>query len=360
MSNKIAIAVIISTFLYVSCKKEEESTGNFHLTTPYVLEYGNLPTPTIPADNPLTEEGVKLGRFLFYDKQLSSDGSIACGSCHVAEDGFSDTRRFSIGVLGLPGGRQAMSTVNMLWNSNQFFWDGRANLLRDQSLLPIQDSLEMHETLPNVVAKLENSTLYKNMFHKAFGSNEITEENISKALEQFMNSIVSFNSKFDKSLRGEAVLTPSEQRGKNLFFTEYNAFFPLASGADCVHCHSGTNFENDLYMNNGLDSDADMMDDGRMKATGDPLDKGKFKVPTLRNIELTFPYMHDGRFNTLEEVVDHYNSGMVSSSTLDPSQSSPVLTGLFLDSTDKVDLVNFLKTLTDYEVISNPAYQSPF
>jgi len=248
----------------------------------------------------------------------------------------------------------------MLWNSNQFFWDGRANLLRDQSLLPIQDSLEMHETLPSIIAKLESKVMYKSLFKRAFGSDEINSQKVSLALEQFMNSIVSSNSRFDKAERGEAVYTASERRGKILFYTEYNAFFPSASGADCVHCHSGNNFENDLYMNNGLDSDADMMDDGRMKATGTPTDKAKFKVPTLRNIALTPPYMHDGRFNTLEEVVDHYNSGLVSSSTIDPSMDSPVLTGLFLDAQAKTDLVNFLKTLTDKEMVNNPAYSNPF
>lgn len=343
----------------LSCKKEEKTYGNAP-NEPYVLEYGSLPTPNFPIDNPLTVEGVKLGRLLFYDKLLSKDESISCGTCHVQENGFSDTNKFSIGVLGLPGGRQAMTTVNMLWNSNQFFWDGRANLLRDQSLLPIQDSLEMHETLPSIIAKLEASSLYRNQFKKAFGSNEINSNKVSLALEQFMNSIVSFNSKFDKAERGEAVYSESEKRGKVLFFTEYNAFFPSASGADCVHCHSGNNFENDLYMNNGLDSDADMMDDGRMGASGNSGDKGKFKVPSLRNIELTFPYMHDGRFNTLEEVVDHYNSGIVTSSTVDPAIENTRVTGLFLTDQDKVDLVNFLKTLTDKEMVNNPAFSSPF
>lgn len=360
MKKKIAIAVLVSTFLYFSCKKEEKNYGNYYIPTPYSLEYGTLPAPNIPIDNPLTEEGVQLGRLLFYDKKLSSNETISCGTCHVQENGFTDTNRFSIGVLGLPGGRQAMTTVNMLWNSNQFFWDGRANLLRDQALLPIQDSLEMHETLPSIVAKLDAMPFYKSRFKRAFGSDEIDSYKISLALEQFMNSIVSSNSKFDKAERGEAVYTESERRGKILFFSEYNAFFPSASGADCVHCHSGNNFENDMYMNNGLDSDADMMDDGRMKATGDPLDKGKFKVPSLRNIALTAPYMHDGRFKTLEEVVDHYNTGLVNSSTLDPSQLGPITTGLRLDSIDKIDLINFLKTFTDEELVNNPAYSNPF
>ena len=238
------IAVIFGILYFASCKKEDDFIPDeiVHDTTRYNLSYAGLTPPNIPADNPLTIQGVRLGRMLFYDKKLSGDGTLSCSSCHAQATGFSDTNRFSIGILGLPGGRQAMTTVNMLWNTNQFFWDGRANLLRDQSILPIQDSLEMHETLPNVIAKLSASQSYKNQFIRAFGSEEINSLKISKALEQFMNSIVSNNSKFDKEERGEVTFTPSEQRGKDLFYTEYNAFFPATSGADCAHCHSGANF----------------------------------------------------------------------------------------------------------------------
>ena len=254
----IIVTVIVGVLLILnSCKKEEEEVDEIiYNPTRYELSYLGLTPPNIPPDNPLTVEGVKLGRMLFYEKMLSGDGSMSCSSCHSQSTGFSDTNRFSIGIMGLPGGRQAMAITNMLWNTNQFFWDGRANLLREQSLLPIQDSLEMHETLPNVIQKLNNSSAYKNQFFRAFGSSEITSANISLALEQFMNSIVSNNSKFDKEERGEATFTASEQRGKDLFYTEYNAFFPATSGADCAHCHSGANFENDQYFNNGLDSDA--------------------------------------------------------------------------------------------------------
>ena len=356
-----AIIVSATMVFTISCKKEtDNTTGMSYNPTEYVLDYRGLTPPTIPADNPLTNEGVKLGRMLFYEKMLSGDGTMSCSSCHAQATGFSDTNRFSIGILGLPGGRQAMTTTNMLWNTNQFFWDGRANLLRDQSIMPIQDSLEMHETLPNVVSKLSNSQMYRNQFFRAFGNSRITSEKISLALEQFMNSIISNNSKFDKEERGEYTYTASEQRGKDLFYTEYNAFFPATSGADCAHCHSGANFENDRYMNNGLDSDADMQDDGRMKVTMNSSDKGKFKVTSLRNIALTSPYMHDGRFSTLEEVIDHYNSGLVHSSTIDPALEATRATGLFLTPQDKVDLVNFLKTLTDIEMTNDKRYSSPF
>lgn len=353
------LVIILITIIFISCRKDKEEVTLYD-DTPYKLEYGALPTPTIPSDNQLTIQGVKLGRMLFYDKQLSGDGTLACAGCHVQSNGFSDTAQFSTGILGFKGGRQAMASFNMLWNNNEFFWDGRAHLLRDQAILPIQDSLEMNETLENVVSKLSSSQAYVDQFERAFGSTHINQLKISLALEQFMNSIVSWNSKYDKVERGELSYTASEQRGKDLFFEEYNQFFPATSGADCAHCHSGANFENDLYMNNGLDDDASFTDDGRMKVTMDATDRAKFKVPTLRNIELTPPYMHDGRFNTLEEVVDHYNSGLVNSSTIDPALENTRATGLFLTAQDKADLVAFLKTLTDNDMTTDSRFSSPF
>jgi cytochrome c peroxidase len=195
---------------------------------------------------------------------------------------------------------------------------------------------------------------------RAFGSEEITDEKMSLAMEQFMLSIVSYDSKYDKYLAGEVQLTESEERGRILFETEYNPFFPDQSGADCAHCHGGANFENDQYMNNGLDTDASMIDIGREEVTNDPNDKGKFKVPSLRNIALTAPYMHDGRFKTLEEVIAHYNSGIQESATADPTVLNTKDTGLFLTEQDKQDLVNFLKTLTDETFVNEPSYKTPF
>jgi cytochrome c peroxidase len=292
---------------------------------------------------------------------MSKDGSISCASCHRQADAFTDTARFSEGVRGLLGGRQAMAVFNMAWNENEFFWDGRAHLLRNQSLKPVQDTLEMDETVTNVIAKLKNDQQYKDQFIRAFDSDEITEEKMELALEQFMNSIVSVDSKYDRYLNGTATLDSSEERGRLLFFAEYNPSFPSLSGADCQHCHSGRNFENDKYLNNALDTDAEMADDGRMEVTGNSSDRGKFKVTSLRNIELTAPYMHDGRFNTLEEVVDHYNTGMKNSSTVDPALIYPLNNnGLQLTAEDKRDLVAFLKTLTDEVMITNPEYSDPF
>lgn len=328
--------------------------------TPYELVYGDLPNPRLPADNALTQQKVLLGRMLFHETMLSKDGSQACASCHLQADGFSDPLRFSLGVEGLPGKRQAMPVFNMAWHNNEFFWDGRAHLLRDQALLPIQDPLEMNETLDNVITKLSATKMYRDQFVRAFDSEAITADKVALALEQFMLSIVSYNSKYDRYLAGEEELTASEERGRILFELEYNPFFPESSGADCTHCHGGRNFENDQYMNNGLDSDADFTDIGREAVTQTPADRAKFKVPSLRNVAITAPYMHDGRFQTLEEVIDHYNEGIKYSSTVDPTVENTRESGLFLTEQDKTDLINFLHTLTDEVMMNEPAYQSPF
>lgn len=359
--HKTGIILLALTLSVLACQKEEpQDSGVAFDGTPYALDYGNFPPPPIAPDNQLTEQKVQLGRMLFYEKKLSGDNSQSCASCHRQEHAFTDTSKLSVGILGFEGKRQAMSAFNMAWNTNQFFWDGRANLLRNQSLMPIQDSLEMHETLPNVVAKLSADQKYRDQFIRAFGSDEITAERISLAMEQFMNSIVSVNSKYDRFLAGTETLTPSEERGRKLFFTEYNQFFPDSSGADCVHCHAGRNFSNNQYMNNGLDAPPFQIDLGREAVTGNPMDKAKFKVTSLRNIALTAPYMHDGRFKTLEETIEHYNNGLKASPTLDLALEQTRATGLMLSPQDIQDIKAFLLTLTDDDLITNPAYSSPF
>lgn len=350
----------------LSCKKDEPTPMDPPQTkyefdnTPYTLTYGsNMSNPDLPSDNPLTVAKVALGRRLFYENLLSGDGTMNCASCHVQADGFSDKNQFSTGIAGLQGGRQAMPVFNLAWHSNQFFWDGRADKLRDQAIKPIQDALEMNETMENVRTKLKASSIYPGLFTQAFEDGEINDKNIALALEAFMFTIVSTDSKYDQYQRGEASLTASEERGRELFFAEYNPSFPNLSGADCAHCHGGSNFENDNYMNNGLDEEANITDEGRSVVTGNQNDRGKFKVPSLRNVAATGPYMHDGRFTTLEEVVEHYNSGIKSSNSLDPALANTQTTGLMLDAQDKIDLVNFLKTLTDPTFLSNPKYTKP-
>lgn len=360
MQAKILI-ILLASITLLSCKKEDPPTVTAEYdNTPYVLDHGHLDPPNLPEDNLLTESKVALGRMLFYDPILSKDNSQSCASCHLQENAFNDIRRFSIGVEGLPGTRQAMSIFNMAWNDNGFFWDGRAHLLRNQSLLPITDPLEMNETIENVVDKLRASDVYKNQFIRAFGDELINPERMSLAMEQFMLSIVSKDSKYDQYLKGEVTLTESEERGRALYFTEYNPFFPEFSGADCEHCHGGKNLENDQYMNNGLDPAGAIADVGRLIATGKTEDRGKFKVPSLRNIALTPPYMHDGRFNTLMEVIDHYDHGIKVSPTLDPALEATTSTGLMLSMQDKLDLVAFLNTFTDQTLLTNAQYSDPF
>ncbi len=357
---RVLIAGMFLAVVVGSCRKDEDPAEDTGGTNPvYELEYGQLAPPTIPDDNKLTVEGVKLGRMLFYEKALSGDGTQSCADCHRQEHAFSDTAQFSTGIAGMHGKRQAMAVFNTLWHENAFFWDGRAHLLRDQALMPIQDPLEMNETLENVVSKLAAMDLYTAQFQKAFGTDAINPERISLALEQFMNSIVSADSKYDRYLAGKTNLTPSEERGRVLFFAEYNPFFPQESGADCAHCHAGLNFENDRFMNNGLDSGTAITDIGYQNVSGSPADRGRFKVVSLRNVELTPPYMHDGRFRTLEEVVEHYNSAIRDSPTLDPAIRNTMQTGLMLNAQDKQDLVAFLKTLTDHTFIVDPRYSNP-
>ena len=365
MKNNIITAgfvLLILSIVIFSCKKDYvvvNGNGDGHTHTHVGIDNGQFPIPNIPKDNRLTAEGIRLGRMLFYEKALSKDGTMSCASCHNQETGFSDTNRFSLGVRGLPGKRQSMAAFNMLWSPNGFFWDGRASLLRHQALMPIQDELELDETLNSVVAKLQAKELYRTEFKRAFDINQVDTLHIALALEQFMHSIVSNKSKYDQYLAGNATLTQQEERGKFLFFNEFTPSIPSQSGADCAHCHSGILLTNNKFLNNGLDDDAGFTDIGREKVTGKPSDRAKFKVTTLRNIELTPPYMHDGRFKTLEEVVEHYNSGVKMSSTLDGA-IQPTVGGLNLSTSDKAALVAFLKTLTDNTLATNPDYSNPF
>lgn len=361
----IIILLALTMLLNPSCQNSPTTSDVDEIIveydpSPYELNTAPLPPPEIPADNALTVQGVQLGRMLFYDPILSKNEAQSCASCHVQADGFSDINRFSTGVDGLEGGRQAMSIFNLGYNPNGFFWDGRAETLREQSLLPIQDPLEMHETLDNVVDKLRAEQDYTDQFIRTFGEDEITTEKVSLALEQFMYSIISNDSKYDQYLAGNAVLTTSEERGRNLFFAPFDPDNPEISGGNCLICHGGPNFGSNLFRNNGLDSDQEFTDLGRFEVTGNTGDRAKFRVTSLRNIAVNPPYMHDGRFESLEEVVQHYNTGIKPSNTLDLFLSSTVPTGLMMDEQDISDLVAFLHTLTDDTFLNNEAYTNPF
>lgn len=311
----------------------------------------------LPSDNPLTKEGIELGRHLFYERMLSGDNSQSCASCHNQSVAFTDNgKKFSIGIEGTVGKRNSMPLWNLFYHDNGFFWDGRAKTLREQALLPIEDPTEMNSSLEEVINKLSESKKYSDLFYYAFGNDEITSDKIGLALEHFMFSIISGNSKWDRVQQGLEEFTEEEKRGEVLFNMEFTPFPGLKAG-DCFHCHGGPDFSNHDFSNNGLDENLD--DLGRFLATSIEFDKGKFKVPSLRNIELTAPYMHDGRFETLEEVLDHYNEHVnINSPNLDPNLFASS-SGLNLDSTDKANIIAFLKTLTDSTFLNNPAYSDP-
>lgn len=306
----------------------------------------SFPRPSLPTNNPLTVEGVALGRRLFSEPLLSRDEKQSCASCHSPDRAFTDGSPVSVGVTGRPGTRSAMPLFNLAWKS-AFFWDGRARTLREQVLQPIAHPDEMAESIPNVLEKLRTHTgsdSYPHAFKRAFGTTEISAARLARALEQFLLVQVSGNSRFDRAARGEITLTAQEARGFDLFRTENDPSRGL-QGADCFHCHGGALFQSQRFGNNGLSTT--FTDRGRGDVTGRASDTGLFSVPSLRNVALTAPYMHDGRFQTLEEVVAHYCTGIQPSPTLDPNLAKHREGGLRLDPEDQQALVAFLHTLTD-------------
>jgi cytochrome c peroxidase len=298
----------------------------------------HVPLPSLPMDNPLLVPRVALGERLFHENKLSRTNTISCASCHQGDE-MSDPRRFSPGVDGKHGPRHSMPLFNLAWKSS-FFWDGRAPSLRQQVMMPIVDPLEMDETLENVVAKLGADPAYPPLFRAAFGSGNITPEAIGLALENFLLTQVSFSSKIDRAFAEKETLTAQEKRGFELFFTESEPRMNRL-GADCFHCHGGANFTDHSFHNNGLKPNDDI---GLEVFTGLATDRHKFSTPSLRNISRTAPYMHDGRFATLEEVVEHYNAPPSRSSTLDPNLAKHPQ-GLGLNEEDKAALIEFLKAL---------------
>lgn len=331
-----------------------------------------FPQPDFPADNPQTEDGIQLGRMLFYDPILSQDSTQSCASCHLQEKAFTDPRRFSVGVDGSVGTRNSMPVFNLVYNVNGFFWDGRSHSIEHQVLEPVENPIELKENWTNVEKKLQRSPMYQEQFRKAFGidySDEIDKTLAAKAVSQFLRSIISWRSKWDQNL-GYApydglrpVLTASEERGRILFFKE-DSSGPVSSGGDteCGHCHNTRLFTNNTFKNNGLDfasSFDDFQDKGLGLTTNISADNGRFRAPSLRNIELTAPYMHDGRFQTLEQVINFYSDHLKSAPNLDSNLGNH-LPGLQMTQQQKDDIIAFMKTLTDYELIADPQFSNPF
>ena len=334
---KFCFSVVI-VILLSSCKKNELEPYE-----PWAFKKQSyFPDPAYNFENDKqTYQKFELGRALFYDPVLSSDSTVSCSMCHEQPHGFgSHSTALSAGVNGLMGTRNSPAIFNMAW-SPTFMWDGGINHIEVMPIAPITNPVEMNETLANVVMKLQQSDRYRNLFRSAYGSETVTEQKVLKALTQFMMMIISDNSKYDQVRRGEATYTETEQQGYDLFVQK------------CSQCHTEPLFTDYAYRNNGLD--ATFSDIGRALITQQAADEGKFKTPTLRNVELTYPYMHDGRFFTLNQVLDHYNAGIEQSATLDPSLSA----GIPLTNTEKLRLIAFLKTLTDYKLLNNWSVMEP-
>jgi len=353
----IGISFVVLLFL-LGCKKD----STIAIRTPYSLKIpSHFPDMIIPADNPMTVEGVQLGRKLFHDKMLSRDNTINCASCHLPQSGFSDPSQFSIGVNGAIGKRNSMPLINLGWQT-EFFWDGRKKTLEAQILDPVPNPVEMHLEWKDAEARLNASEEYKRMFLKAYGTTKIDSNLVAKAIAQFLRTMISGKSKFDIMYKFEnnitldpgdqpilQAVTPSEWAGYDLFRS--------LNGADCFHCHNGPLMQVHGMKNNGLD--ATFTDLGFGAVTGNPNDNGKFKTPTLRNIALTAPYMHDGRFETIDEVIEHYSSGIQQSATLHPLIEFAFQGGVQLNSFEKNLLKQFLLTLTDYDFVNNPEFKAP-
>lgn len=328
------------------------------------------PYENIPANNAVTDNGATLGRVLFYDKNLSQNNTISCSSCHQQAFGFSDPAIHSVGFNGETTRRHSMSLVNVRWHMNgKMFWDERAASLESQVLVPIQDPVEMGLTLQQLVQKVQQQSYYPQLFINAFGDNSVTTERISFAMAQFVRSIVSHSSKYDIGRAQVTALsqsfpnfTASENQGKNMFFRSI-----AAGGGECFGCHTSEAFINAQFgpMNNGIDL-VSTTDLGAFEPN--KIDQsliGRFKVSTLRNIELTAPYMHDGRFATLEDVINHYSTGIQLHQNLSPRfidivDGVPTAHKFNWTATQKTALIDFLKTLTDRSILTESKWSDPF
>ncbi len=359
------IAALLAACLANSCDSQSKpATPLSDFSAPFV--FGRFETP---ADNPLTQESVELGRRLFYDPRLSASGKVSCSTCHIQHLAFTDGRATSLVMPGKPLAFNSMSLANLMWGPQHFFWNGRAATLEEQALIPIQQENEMAQDLEGLVDDLSQDATYRKMFGKAYG--KVSASAIARALASFERTLISSHSRYDQFLRGEVALTPQEELGRKLFMAHPDVKVSLR-GANCIDCHSqfvtsGFSARYDGFSNNGLD-DEEHLQPGLQTSTGNPAHRGMFKVPSLRNIALTGPYMHDGRFKTLEDVLDHYDSGIKSSSTLSSliveannrsgETGGPI--SLHLTATEKAAIIAFLSTLTDQEFVTAERFSDPF
>lgn len=353
--KRIIIFMVIG-FVIASCEKDSGSEAKPDVTpnpTPMSVSYpawvkifaGDM---AVDSSNLLTVEGVALGRKLFYEPMLSNTQTMSCATCHLQEHGFTDPNPFSKGTNNQLGDRNAMQIINLAW-SKEMFWDGRSSDLVHQAFGPVVNPIEMANTWQEVTNRLSNHPQYPSLFKAAFGSTQIDSNKVAKAIAQFEKTLVSFNSRFDKYyFEGDTtVFSESEKRGLQVFMKK----------GDCNHCHTDVLLTDNAFRNNGLD--LTIKDKGLGAVTGKSADDGKFKVPTLRNIEVTGPYMHDSRFKTLMEVVEFYNSGVHPNSPNIDENMEIIVKGINLTNQEKQDLVAFMKTLTDQQFLTNPAFKKP-
>ncbi|HMU45447.1 MAG TPA: cytochrome c peroxidase [Chitinophagaceae bacterium] len=336
----ITLTFVVS-YILGACRKEQ-STKGLELMEQEIPSSFPQPYYTF-YDNPLTKEGFELGRKLFYDERLSVDNLHPCSSCHqqIAAFGTYEHDR-SHGVHNSHTLRNAPVLFNLAWNTS-FHWDGEFKTLSDEAVHPITGSLEMGETLEDIIKKIQDDPYYKEQFKKVFNYPFIKPEYILKALAQFTGSIVSANSKYDRYKKGEVAFTAEEENGYQLFKSK------------CATCHPEPLFTDFSLRNIGLPVDPFLNDFGSMRITGKSEDSLKFKVPTLRNVNISANYMHDGRFNTLQQCLNFYRSGVQQSTTLDPL----LINGIPMTNSEVNDMMSFLKTLTDSTIMSNPKFIQP-
>ena len=331
-----------AVFIIDSCRRDPEILPEVTKEDVKFYVPDGFPAPVYNfAGNEVTVEGFNLGKRLFYDGRLSRDNSISCGFCHQQFVAFANSNhQFSHGIDGLLGTRNAPPLFNLAWHQS-FMWDGGINHIESQPLGPISNPVEMDETIANIIVKLNAIQSYRDDFAAAFGDDSITTQRITRALAQFMGVMISADSRYDRYIKNQETFSAAEEHGLALF------------RANCVACHTEPLFMDNSFHNNGLPVDNTLNDVGRMHITNNPVDSLKFKTPSLRNVALTGPYMHDGRFSTLTECLNHYSSGIVSSTTLDPLLTS----GIPLSSTDKADIIAFLATLTDNTFIHDTKFK---
>jgi cytochrome c peroxidase len=372
----LLFAVVI---LWAACRDNESNLEDL-TDIPYnpkaytIVKPAHFPQVPVPADNPMTYEGVQLGRHLFYDPILSGDSTMSCASCHLASKSFADPNQFSVGIDGIAGKRNAMSLLNIAYvdappqapgDTFRLFWDGRARSLEHQALFPVEDPIELHTTWPSVIDKLKRHSEYPSMFRKAFGiekHDQITKELAAKAIAQFERILISSgNSVFDRFENGETMLIEDETLDGLILFREGGISPVGLPDGECFHCHGSTGtLTGGKFFNNGLDPFNQLQDFGLEMATRNPSDRGKFRAPTLRNIALTAPYMHDGRFKTLDEVVEFYLFQAHLSPGMDANMQRLINDRPKFTPYHKQALVKFLHTLTDTTFVNNPDIQNPF